>query len=87
MMRRTILNSTLAISVLFISACSNEAIYKSAQQNHALDCQKYPDSRYEDCLQSVEKSYDQYEEELSQVPPEQKAPPTQKAPPAKKPGA
>ena len=60
----------LGISIstaLLIGACSNEAIYDTAQQNHALECQKYPDSRYEDCMRTVEKSYDEYEQDLNEA--------------------
>ena len=46
-----------------LSACTNQQVYDTAQQNHALECQKYPDSRYEDCMRTVEKDFETYERE------------------------
>jgi hypothetical protein len=34
------------------------------QDNLSLECQKYPDSRYEDCMRQVGSSYDDYVREL-----------------------
>ncbi|GEM_PF-4640303 len=45
------------------AACSNQAIYDTAQNNHALECQKYPDSRYEECMATVDKDFKTYDRE------------------------
>ncbi|MEM1401727.1 MAG: hypothetical protein AAGG55_00220 [Pseudomonadota bacterium] len=46
-----------------VSACTNQQVYDTAQQNHALECQKYPDSRYEDCMRTVETDFETYQRE------------------------
>lgn len=54
---------TIAIALLLTGACTNQQIYDAAQQNRALECQKYPDTRYEECMATVEKDYEEYERE------------------------
>ncbi|MEM6302250.1 MAG: hypothetical protein AAF749_10965, partial [Pseudomonadota bacterium] len=46
------------------SACTQQQIYEKAQQDRALECQKYPDTRYEECMRTVEQSFDEYQQEL-----------------------
>ncbi|MEM9398314.1 MAG: hypothetical protein AAF991_12600 [Pseudomonadota bacterium] len=56
-----------AIALLLLvaaSACTQQQIYEKAQQDRALECQKYPDTRYEECMRTVEQSFDEYQQEL-----------------------
>ena len=54
---------TLILGTLLLSACSERYLYDSAQGNHALECQKYPDARYEECMATVEQDYEDYRRE------------------------
>lgn len=47
-----------------ITACSDQQIYNAAQQNRQLECQKFPDTRYEDCMAALDTPYDEYERAL-----------------------
>lgn len=49
--------------MLLLSSCSNQQIYDAAQGNRALECQKYPDTRYEECMASIDKDFDEYSKE------------------------
>ena len=62
--RSALTPATLIVALAgLLSACTNQQVYDTAQQNHALECQKYPDSRYEDCMRTVEKDFETYERE------------------------
>ncbi|MEM8493251.1 MAG: hypothetical protein AAF756_20735 [Pseudomonadota bacterium] len=57
----------LALSMVIVaafsglSACTQRQIYETAQGNQALECQKFPDSRYEECMKTIEQSFDNYQ--------------------------
>jgi hypothetical protein len=44
-----------------LTSCSSEQIYNAVQNNQKLECQKYPDVRYEECMDRLNTSYDDYE--------------------------
>lgn len=48
---------------LFAPGCSNQQVYNAIQESQRVDCQQYPDTRYEECMQQLEKPYGDYEEE------------------------
>jgi len=53
----------LLLVLLCSAACSNEQIYNAVQENQKLECQKYPDTRYEECMKELSTPYREYEEE------------------------
>jgi hypothetical protein len=48
---------------LGLAACSNEQIYNAVQDSQKVECQKYPDTRYEECMKELSTPYDEYERE------------------------
>ena len=62
---RYLLNGMVLFAVAFVTgACSHRDVYDAVQHNQQLDCQRYPDARYEECMARVSKSYDEYDQEL-----------------------
>ncbi|MEL7044438.1 MAG: hypothetical protein AAGA95_10645 [Pseudomonadota bacterium] len=49
---------------LLMSGCTSEQLYTKIQNDRALECQKYPDTRYDDCMAQLSGPYDEYEESL-----------------------
>ncbi|HHJ21229.1 MAG TPA: hypothetical protein ENJ84_15600 [Gammaproteobacteria bacterium] len=49
--------------IALLTGCSNKAIYENIQLNNRNDCIKLPQSQYEDCVRSANKSYEEYEQE------------------------
>lgn len=48
-------------------SCTNEQIYNSVQENQKMECQKYPDARYEECMKELGTSYRDYEKEKKEL--------------------
>ncbi|MEO0437944.1 MAG: hypothetical protein AAF098_13650 [Pseudomonadota bacterium] len=63
-LRTTPLVLKVLVLVVAATACTQQQIYEKAQQDRALECQKYPDSRYEECMRTIEQSFDDYQQEL-----------------------
>lgn len=55
----------LAASVL--AACSNRAMYDDMRRHQQTDCLKEPPSRYDECIDRADKSYEEYERERKEV--------------------
>lgn len=53
----------IGCALVLLCGCTNQQIYNAAQDNRALECQKYPDTRYEECMASVEKDFEAYSQE------------------------
>jgi hypothetical protein len=53
----------LPLLLLASLGCSNRQIYSAIQEGQRVDCQKYPDTRYEQCMEQLETPYDEYEAE------------------------
>ena len=53
----------IAVGFIALSACSNQQLYTAAQDAQKVECQKYPDTRYEECMARLEKPYEEYERE------------------------
>jgi len=51
------------LALLLLQACTNRQVYEAVQQNRQLECQRYPDTRYEECMRQSETSYEDYEAE------------------------
>jgi len=53
----------IAVSVLFIGACSNKSVYDSIQLNNRNECAKLPPSQFDECMERSNKSYEEYKRE------------------------
>jgi len=49
--------------VLGVVGCSHKAIYDNAQLNNRNKCITLPQSQYDACMESANKSYEEYENE------------------------
>ena len=58
-MREAVLLSFL----LGLTGCSNQQVYNAIQDSQKVECQKYPDTRYEECMQQLATPYEEYEAE------------------------
>lgn len=62
------MKTLLSISTaLFLMACTNKQIYTTVQNNHRLECGKLPQDQYEQCMQEVGTSYEDYEQERQEI--------------------
>ncbi len=57
----------LPVIVLSVAGCSNEQIYNAIQDSQKIDCQKYPDTRYENCMNELSAPYEEYEKERQET--------------------
>lgn len=58
------MSKLLMVLVMFgVAGCSNKAIYDNIQLNKRIDCAKLPPPQYDECIESANKSYDEYERE------------------------
>jgi len=55
--------SALLLLSLCATACSNQQVYHAIQDSQRVDCQRYPDTRYEECIQQLDTPYEDYAEE------------------------
>lgn len=56
------MNKWLILTLLIgITACSNRAVYENILIHQRSECVKEPPPRYEDCLERVNTSYEEYE--------------------------
>jgi hypothetical protein len=53
----------ILVATTLISACSNRALYETAQHNRRTACLKEPPPQAEKCLETVSKPYEEYERE------------------------
>lgn len=62
------MNKLHIIFILFcINACSNKAIYENIRMHQRKECLKEPQSVYEECLESTDKSYEEYDRERREI--------------------
>ena len=47
-----------------LAGCTSEQVYTKLRGDLALECQKYPDTRYEECMARLSGSYDDYADSL-----------------------
>ena len=57
----------LFLAAALLAGCTSEQVYSKLQNDRALECQKYPDTRYEDCMAQLPGPYDEYRESLPET--------------------
>ena len=55
------------LSVWMLSACTQQQLYNSVKSNQRLKCEKEPPSKYEECMQQTQDSYDEYKREREEI--------------------
>ncbi|BES69043.1 hypothetical protein RE428_00610 [Marinobacter nanhaiticus D15-8W] len=55
------------LSLVVLVGCSNRAVYDNIQLNQRNECFKLPPSQRSDCLDSIDKSYDEYRKEREEI--------------------
>jgi len=48
-----------------MAGCSQRELYHAVQDAQRLECQKYPDARYDTCMEALDTPYDAYARELA----------------------
>ncbi len=56
-----------ALGLGLLQACSQQQVYDAVQQNRQLECQKLPDSQYEECMKQYSEPYKEYERERQEL--------------------
>jgi len=51
----------ILLSPVFLNACSNKQMYNALQGREKVECQKLPQSQYEECMEQVSESYESYQ--------------------------
>lgn len=51
---------TLIALISVITGCTNKQVYTAVQQNRQFECQKLPQSQYEECMKDYDQSYEDY---------------------------
>ena len=49
--------------IVIIAACTSETLYHTGQEYQRQQCREGPPSRFEECMASVDKNYEEYEQE------------------------
>lgn len=57
----------LFITTIFLTACSQKAVYDNIQLNNRIQCDKVPLSEYDACMERASKSYEDYERQRREV--------------------
>lgn len=55
------------LAVFSMAGCSQRELYDSLQEYQKNECMKLPETQYEDCVGSADKSYHTYKNERDQV--------------------
>lgn len=53
----------ILLFVLALAGCSQRAVYDNLQLNHRQQCEQGPPAAYEECMEKISKSYEQYARE------------------------
>lgn len=54
------------LTLMALYSCSNAQIYEAIRQNRKVECQKGPESQYDECMQRLEESYESYKKKRDQ---------------------
>jgi hypothetical protein len=52
------------LMLLALAGCTDQQIYETVQNNQQLECQRYPDTRYEECMRQSGTSYEEYKKTI-----------------------
>ncbi len=55
------------IIFIMLTGCSNKGVYDGIQTSNQLECSKVPSSHYDECMQNVSQTYDEYEREREKI--------------------
>jgi hypothetical protein len=66
-MKTRLLISVTLLLLGGLSACTNKGVYEGLKQRNELECRQVPDAEYEDCMRSIQKDYETYQEERGEV--------------------
>ncbi len=50
-----------------LAACSNQQLYTAVQERERQECAKLPQVQYEECMQEIQGSYDEYAREREEL--------------------
>lgn len=66
--RGRLMKVILMLLVMFsLAGCGSRAVYENIQINKRNECLKLPPSAYEECMEGVNKPYDEYEKERREI--------------------
>ena len=57
---KTTLLLYFAFAMLLIPSCSSKQVYEGLRDRQRVECQQLPKSEYEECLERVDMSYEEY---------------------------
>lgn len=57
----------LILTLLTFVGCSNKAVYDGIQTGNRVECSQLPPSQYEDCMNKVNKTYDEYKRDRKEL--------------------
>lgn len=53
----------MVVVTVFMGACSNQRAYEMIQENRRAECEKMVERQRQECLQSLQMPYDEYQRE------------------------
>jgi len=62
-------HAILLFTILLLSTagCSDRQIYEAMQKRGRVECQRLPESQYEDCIKDYQQSHDDYKRALDEA--------------------
>lgn len=57
----------MLLAIFSMAGCGSRAVYESIQINKRNECLKLSPPAYDDCMEGVNKSYDEYEKERREI--------------------
>lgn len=57
----------LLMAVACLAGCTNQQVYTAIQDSQKVECQKYPDTRYEECMAELGEPYEEYESDRREL--------------------
>lgn len=57
----------VVVPVLLLASCSNKQLFDMTQETKRNECRRLPPNQYEDCMRSVEPSFEEYMRKRQEV--------------------
>ena len=57
----------LSLTFVILSGCSTRQVYDSIHGREKVQCQSLPQNEYEECMQQVDESYDNYKKNRDEL--------------------